>query len=177
MTANDQRTCPFLTGGGCSVYPDRPDTCRTFPLEQGAMLDGKSDKSTPVFFYRPPDFCLGRHEKTQTWTISNWAGDQEATYYHRMTRRWSDIRRMLTADPWGREGPQGPRAKMTFMAVYNIDRFREFVFESSFLKRYQIKPALKKKLRHRDDALLLLGFDWIRLVLWQKPSKKIELSQ
>jgi len=90
-----------------------------------------------------------------------------------MTRRWSDIRRMLASDPWGPEGPEGPRAKMTFMAVYNIDRFREFVFQSSFLKRYRIKPALKKKLRRDDDALLSFGFDWIKLVLWQISSKKI----
>ena len=74
---------------------------------------------------------------------------------------------MLTADPWGREGPKGPRARMAFMAVYNVDRFREFVFQSSFLKRYRVKPALKKKLRRDDDALLLLGFDWVKLILWK----------
>jgi len=176
MAANDERTCPFLTGEGCSVYVDRPDTCRTFPVEQGALFEGNTGKSTPVFFYRPPDFCLGQHE-TRTWTIPTWTRDQEAEYYHRMTRRWSDIRRMLTSNPWGPEGPTGPRAKMTFMAGYNIDRFREFVFGSSFLKRYRVKPVLKKKLRRDDEALLLLSFDWIKLVLWQIPSKKIRLRE
>ncbi len=80
---------------------------------------------------------------------------------------------MLTSNPWGREGPEGPRAKMTFMAVYNIDRFREFVFGSSFLKRYRVKSALKKKLRRDDDALLSFGFDWIKLFVWGVQTKRI----
>ena len=176
MSTNDERTCPFLTGEGCSVYPDRPDTCRTFPVEQGALFEGKSATSTPVFFYRPPDFCLGQHE-TQMWTMPAWTRDQEADFYHRMTRRWSDIRRMLASNPWGREGPKGSRAKMTFMAAYNVDRFREFVFGSSFLKRYRVKSILRKKLQRDDEALLLLSFDWIKLALWQIPSKKIRLTR
>lgn len=178
MAADDERTCPFLTSEGCAVYPDRPDTCRTFPVEQGALFDHRagfdhrSDKATPVFFYRPPDFCRGQHE-TQTWTIPAWTRDQEAAQYHRMTHRWSEIRHLFQSNPWGREGPEGPRAKMTFMAAYNIDRFREFVFESSFFKRYRVKTALKKKLRGSDDALLLFGFDWVKLFLWRLPSKMI----
>lgn len=38
MADNDRKTCPFLTDAGCSVYPDRPDTCRTFPVEQGGAF-------------------------------------------------------------------------------------------------------------------------------------------
>ncbi|HSO61573.1 MAG TPA: YkgJ family cysteine cluster protein, partial [Desulfobacterales bacterium] len=27
-----QLTCPFLSAEGCRVYPDRPSSCRTYPL-------------------------------------------------------------------------------------------------------------------------------------------------
>jgi Fe-S-cluster containining protein len=38
MADNESRTCPFLSEAGCSVYPDRPDTCRTFPVEHGMLF-------------------------------------------------------------------------------------------------------------------------------------------
>ncbi len=172
MADNPERTCPFLTDPGCSVYPDRPDTCRTFPIEQGVRFDAESGRSTPVHFYRPPDFCMGRHE-SQQWTAQTWAQDQEAERYHEMTLRWAQIRRLFQSDPWGAEGPQGAKAKMAFMATYNLDRFREFVFGSSFLKRYRIKPALSRRLRGNDRALLLFGFEWVKFFIWGVESKQI----
>ena len=174
MADNEQQTCPFLTDAGCRVYADRPDTCRTFPVEQGALFDAATGCSTPVHFFRPPDFCLGPGEDRQ-WTVDSWTRDQEAEPYHRMTLRWADIRRLFQNDPWGIEGPQGPKAKMAFMAAYNLDRFREFLFDSSFFKRYRVKPDLKMKLRAQDQALLLFGFEWIKLFVWGIKSPQIKM--
>jgi Fe-S-cluster containining protein len=176
MADNAEQTCPYLTDKGCNAYPDRPDTCRTFPVEQGALFDAAGGTSTAVHFFRPPDFCLGQHEEQQ-WTADTWAQDQEAEQYHEMTMKWAHIRRLFQEDPWGAEGPQGSRAKMAFMATYNLDRFREFIFGSSFLKRYRIKPDLKRRLRVNDKALLLFGFDWVNVFVWGLPSKKIRLQR
>lgn len=172
MADNDQRTCPFLSEAGCRVYPDRPDTCRTFPVEQGVYYDAATGRSTPVHFFRPPDFCLGPNED-QAWTIETWSRDQQAETYHQMTLRWSSVRRLFQNDPWGPEGPNGAKAKMAFMAAYNIDRFRDFLFDSSFFKRYHVKPDLKKKLRINDKALLLFGFEWIKYFVWGVKSKQV----
>ncbi len=174
MSENDQQTCPFLTDSGCRVYADRPDTCRTFPVEQGALFDGATGRSTPVYFFRPPDFCLGPNE-AQQWTVATWAQDQEAELYHQMTLRWADIRRLFQNDAWGAEGPQGPKAKMAFMAAYNLDRFRGFLFDSSFFKRYHVKADLKKKLRVSDKALLLFGFEWIKFFVWGIAGKQFRV--
>ncbi len=165
MSENKEKTCPYLTDAGCSVYPDRPDTCRTFPVEQGAVFDAKTREARVVRLFRPPDFCLGGHEN-HTWTPDSWATDQEAGEHNKMTLLWADVRRLFQTDPWGAEGGDGPRAKMTFMAAYNVDRFREFVFNSSFLKRYKVKPALLKKLKTDDTRLLRFGFQWIKFFVW-----------
>jgi len=55
---------------------------------------------------------------------------------------------------------------MAFMAAYNMDAFREFVFNSSFLKRYRIAPALLDKARSDDVALLKIGLSWIERFVW-----------
>jgi Fe-S-cluster containining protein len=175
MAENDERTCPFLTDSGCRVYPDRPDTCRTFPVEQGALFDATNGRPTVIHIFRPPDFCLGRHEALQ-WTAATYEQDQEAQRYHEMTLRWASIRRLFDNDPWGSEGARGSRAKMAFMATYNLDKFREFIFDSSFLKRYRVKTALRRKLRANDNALLLFGFDWVLHFIWGRPSKKIRMK-
>ena len=92
-----------------------------------------------------------------------------------MTIRWADLKRLFQSDPWGAEGPYGPKGKMAFMAAYNMDQFRSFVFDSTFLKRYRVKADLIKKLRFSDTALLTFGFEWIRVFIWNQPSKVMRL--
>ncbi|MBW2593638.1 MAG: YkgJ family cysteine cluster protein [Deltaproteobacteria bacterium] len=174
MSDNPEKTCPFLSDSGCLVYPDRPDACRTFPLEQGALYNARAKKIEPVYFFRPPDFCMGQHEETR-WTPEAWERDQDARLYHKMTLLWSDLRRLFQDDPWRGEGPGGPRGKMAFMAIYNTDGFRNFIFKSTFLKRYKVKSAALKKLRADDVALMKFGFEWIRFYLWGLQGRHIRL--
>ncbi|MEJ2657977.1 MAG: YkgJ family cysteine cluster protein, partial [Desulfobacterales bacterium] len=51
MADNPEKTCPFLKPSGCSVYPDRPDTCRTFPVEQGVFYDVEQGKTETIHFF------------------------------------------------------------------------------------------------------------------------------
>lgn len=176
MSDDDEKTCPFLGGAGCLVYGDRPYTCRMFPVEQGLYFqeekpdspaNGSRGKSTarPVYFFRPPDFCMGQKEVVR-WTRQSWEADQEATFYTRMTAQWAELMALFGNDPWVGEGPDGPKGRMAVMAVYNMEGFRNFVFNSSFLKRHAVKPQLRLKLKSDDVALLRLGMAWIRLFLF-----------
>ena len=172
MADNEQQTCPFLSSDGCRVYADRPDTCRFFPVERGVLFDAHRHKPVPVHFFRPPDFCLGQHEDQQ-WNMAGWARDQQAAMYDRMTTRWAQVKQLFQADPWGSEGPGGRKAKMAFMAAYNVDQFRDFIFESTFLTRFRIKPNLVKKLRKDDVELMTFGWDWIKLFVFGISTNKI----
>jgi Fe-S-cluster containining protein len=172
MADNSERTCPFLTPQGCRVYPDRPDTCRNFPVEQGMCFNADGSPGRRLFLLRPPDFCLGTGENRR-WTPESWTREHQTRVYYQMTVRWAQILRLFEQDPWGAEGPEGPRAKMAFMAAYNIDRFRQFVFQSSFLKRYRVKPDRVRKMRADDRALLEFGFEWIAFFIRGVPSRMI----
>jgi hypothetical protein len=141
-------------------------------MEYGVIYDAAIKKDKLVYFFRPPDFCLGPDENEE-WNVSSWTQDQDAVLYQKMTMRWTELKRLFQGDPWGTEGPEGPKAKMAFMATYNIDRFREFVFNSSFTKRYKVKSAILKKIQNDDGELLKFGFDWVKLFLWGIKSKKI----
>ena len=174
MAENDQRTCSFLTDSGCRVYMDRPDACRTFPVEQGAIFNAATGRQTVIHFFRPPDFCLGQHEK-KTWTMQSWIKDQDAALYNKMTVRWSELKRLFQTNPWGSQGPKGPKARMAFMATYNIDQFRDFVFKSTFLKRYKVKSVRLKKIKKDDVELMKFGFEWVKFTIWGIPTKYFKL--
>ncbi len=176
MDENRHMVCPFLSDSGCLVYPDRPDACRTFPVEQGMIFDPQQKETRLIHFFRPPDFCMGRHE-SRVWTPKEWEKDQEAETYHKMTAQWAKLKGLFQNDPWGNEGPSGQKAKMAFMAVYNIDDFRNFVFNSTFLKRYNIKSALIKKIKTNDTELLRLGFEWVKFFVWGIPSDKFRTNR
>jgi hypothetical protein len=176
MTETQNKTCPFLTESGCLVYPDRPDSCRTFPIEMGIQYSERTKQDEPVYFFRPPDFCKGVETK-KSWSIETWGKDQGVEPYHRMTIQWAKVKRLFQNDPWGPEGINGRKGKMAFMALYNIDEFRSFVFKSSFLKRYKVKNELKKKIKQNDDSLLKLAFEWVKVFVWGIQSKKISIKQ
>ena len=54
--------CPFLSEKGCSVYDDRPSSCRTYPLEMAVDRSAKSFKSKSYYFLTNHDYCLGHKE-------------------------------------------------------------------------------------------------------------------
>ena len=83
-----------------------------------------------------------------------------------MTAKWAEVKGLFQADPWGAEGPYSPTAKMAFMATYNLDRFREFVLESSFLKKYKVKTTVQKNIETDDVALMKFGFSWVKFFVW-----------
>jgi Fe-S-cluster containining protein len=172
MAEDANQSCSFLEASGCAVYEDRPGTCRTFPVEHGLIFQAEGVEPETVGFFRPPDFCLGPFED-RDWTLDAWADDQEARIYNRMARRWAVLKALFDQDPWQGQGPYGAKAKMAFMATYNMDAFRSFVFESSFLKRYRIKKDRVRKMRTDDVALLKFGFEWVKLAVWRIPSKGI----
>ena len=56
--------------------------------------------------------------------------------------------------------------KMLFMALYNIDKFKAFVFESTFLDRFEVEPVRLEKIKRNDSELLKFAFDWIKFGLF-----------
>lgn len=172
MADNEEKSCIFLTRDGCSVYPDRPDTCRKYPIEEGAVFYDNRKVQEVFHLFKPREFCRGKDEDL-TWSPEGWVRDQEGEKHSAMTLRWAQIRHRLQIDPWKGQGPGCPNGKMAFMAVYNLDAFRDFVFNSSFLKRFKLKAETIRRIKIDDEALLRLGFDWVTLFLWGIPSKKI----
>lgn len=176
MNDDSEKTCPFLTEAGCRVYPDRPHTCRAFPVEHGLYVDAEKKTTRMVHFFRPPDFCEGRHEPT-LWTLKTWEADQEAAFYNQMTLAWAKVMALFQADPFDGQGPEGQKGRMAFMAAYNVDGFRGFLLNSTFLQRYKIDANLRMRLRSDDVAVCRLGMAWIQMFLFGVKTPEIRIKK
>ena len=67
-----------------------------------------------------------------------------------------------------------PQLEMFYTVCYNIDKFREFVFESTFLNRFDVPEDTVKKIKEDDEELLKFGFEWLKYCLFGEKTMKIK---
>ncbi len=165
--------CPFLTDEGCSVYDVRPATCRYYPLGLAAIKHGDSDAKEDFHFMVKEDHCKG-HDEDKRQTVAAFLEEQGIKDGDRINRGWIDI--LMKMASWRSLGGPGGKdiskqtKQMFFMVSTNIGAFRRFVFESKFLDTYEIDPEAAEILKTDDEALLLLGFDWLKSVIFNEPT-------
>lgn len=164
MADNEENTCPFLSKMGCTVYNDRPTDCRTYPLERAVDRSLPQSRPKDYYFVHRAEHCLG-HNESREWTVPEWIKDQELQPFNQKNDLWVEIDTLIRATPSATKESYEKQRKMAFMACYNLDAFRRFVFESTFLKRFNIPPKIVKKLRSDDVELLKFGVDWLRFFL------------
>jgi hypothetical protein len=63
---------------------------------------------------------------------------------------------------------------MFFLVSYNIDKFREFVFESSFLDRYAFDKSVLKRIKDDEIELLKFGLNWLKWLLFKEGDFKMK---
>ena len=61
---------------------------------------------------------------------------------------------------------------MFHTAAYDIDKFRRFVFESKFLKLYEVDDETIESIKNDDTALLKFAFRWLRFSMFGDDTMK-----
>ena len=67
--------------------------------------------------------------------------------------------------------------KMFFLVCYNIDKFREFVFNSTFLKRYDLSKEKIEEIKKDDIKLLQFGFEWLKHSFFQTGQETFKVKE
>lgn len=171
--ADGKGACPFLADGGCTVYDDRPATCRFYPLGLVSMKMKDGGAKEDFHFLVKEPHCLG-HGEAQSQTVAEFRHQQGVDEYADRIRGWIDI--LMKMASWASIGGPGGKKptpqtqKMFFMATTDVDAFRSFVFGSSFLDKYAVPPEVAEECRTSDEALLELGYAWLKAVLFNEPT-------
>ncbi|KAF0187946.1 MAG: putative Fe-S [Desulfobulbaceae bacterium] len=164
LNDNPERSCPFLTEIGCSVYADRPSACRTYPLERAVDRTSDCGSHPDYYFLTHHTYCLGHHEKP-SYTPLQWIREQQLQDYNVQNDRWAELDTIFLTNPWKGEGSGGPRQQIAFMVCYNVDEFRVFVALNHIFEQFQISKKQKKHIESDDVALLQFGFEWLKFFL------------
>lgn len=162
---DDQNSCPYVRDEGCLVYEDRPTTCRYYPLGVASLSHKEDADDDAFFFFVHEPHCLGFEEDT-AWDVTEWRKDQGVDIHDDVNAGWTDLVVRKRSFPSNVKLTDNTK-QMFFMICYDIDRFKQFVFGSSFLDRYDIDPAVVKKIKEDDVALLEFGFKWLTFTLYK----------
>lgn len=173
MDPDTGRRCPFVTPEGCSVYEDRPGACRIYPLGRAATTDAPGKATREFFFTVREAHCRG-FEQTKEWTVEEWLDDQCFDDY----AAFSDLLMELYVMRSRRGGANltQQHMQMYLMSCYNLEKFREFVVKSGFLKKFVLRPGLAGDLKRDDLTLLKFAFRWLKFALFQEPTLTVKAS-
>lgn len=168
MNDDEEKTCPFVTNTGCALYEDRPWPCRMYPL--GLASPSEASREEEFFFLLEEDVCQG-HECDVEWTVARWIEEQGIELYN----EFGEFHKRITLHPEIQEGkPLEPKqTEMLFTACYDLDKFRRFLFETSFFERFEIAPGTIEQLKTDDVELLRLGFRWIRFFVLKENTLRV----
>ena len=165
--------CAFMQPEGCSVYSERPLTCRYYPLGLLSHKLKDANKKQDIHFLVKESHCKG-HLEPNTQTVEEFRREQRVVVYEEVNRGWVDVLMKLASwksigGPMGK-APSAQVRQMFFMVSTDVDRFRRFVLETRFLRIYDIPAETVERIKASDEALLQLGFQWLKNVLFNEPT-------
>jgi len=163
MNEDEQGACPFVSSEGCTIYEDRPEACRLYPVGRASATPEGQTESHEKFFVVAESHCQGFREARE-WTLEEWLNHEGVREYAAMNDPWRAI--VTSSKTLGPKAHVPQKHQMFFMASYNLDKFRAFICKSRFFDRFQVDAELKTKLEIDDVALMHFAFDWLRFSLF-----------
>lgn len=167
MGEDEEKRCPFVSDQGCTIYEDRPWSCRMYPLGLASSKTHNNEGEEFCFIVDKEDtLCKGFEEDTDI-TVEDWLRDQGVDAYNRKSESYMQ----LTLHPHLQEKKELGEAKiqMFLTASYDLDNFRKMLFESSFFDRFEVPDDIIEKLKTDDEALLDFGINkWLRFALFRE---------
>jgi len=159
--------CPFLRKEGCSVYKDRPASCRTYPLARFTMLDEQGNK---IEIYRiiRETHCKGHFEKRPI-SVRDWIKEQGLEPYNEFNDLFGEIvlaRKQMANTPLSADD-----LDKIYMVSYELERFRKLVEAEDFTKLGFSSEEIEKALKE-ETALLRLGLNWLKKTVFKEVFEK-----
>lgn len=169
MRTDNEGACLFVREEGCSVYEDRPSSCRLYGLGSLAKHDQGTSGEHFIHFKNKEAHCKGWDEDN-TQTVKEFTAAQGVDVYEEYNKDW--MRLMLKKKSAGPSigKPSELSLQLFFMASYDLDRFKRFIQSPSFSKIFTLDKAEFDKICSDDLELLKFGGRFMLHVLFGEQS-------
>ena len=165
----ETKKCLLLGEEGCGVYGNRPWACRMYPLGVATPRNPRPEAQT-FYFILKEALCHG-HGAGREMTVREWIQDQGIEEYDMMGASFRDL---MLHPRWDKKEPlPAEKVEMYTMACYDLDRFRRFVFESRFLKIFDVDEARVEVMKEDDEELLEFAIQWLKYFLFGERTMKV----
>jgi uncharacterized protein len=154
--------CPFVTKDGCSVYEDRPSSCRTYPVIRLAARNRITGNITEQFALIKEEHCKG-FENGAPHILRDWLKTQKINIYNEMNDMMLElisIKKMHLS-----ESLSLSEKRMFSMACYDLDAFRDYIFENDFPDNMKFEASILDKIKKDDTELLKFSMNWLKTTL------------
>jgi hypothetical protein len=114
-------TCPFVTPEGCAVYPDRPSSCRIYPLVRVLSRSRATGELAARYMLLKEPHCKG-FAGGHSQSVGQWLESQRVFPYNEMN---DSLMEVIAVRNQLLEGPLSPYlAELFYTGCYDLDRFR-----------------------------------------------------
>lgn len=157
--------CPFVSPRGCTVYENRPSSCRTYPLVRALSRSRQTGQIAEQFMVLQESHCLGfREDRKQT--VTQWMDEQKISDYNVINDQMMQI---ISLKNRLMPGPLDLKSRHLFyLALYDLDNFRSKISKSGFLDDFPVDSTTMDKAMEDDGVLLELGMQWVKQVLFNQ---------
>lgn len=164
--AANGHACPFVSDTGCTVYAERPASCRMFPLARAISRSRETGEIVEHFALIKDPICQGFHEN-ENITVRDFVKDQDLTEYNTQNDKMIEL---ISLKQQIMPGVLDVAAKDKFvLACYNPDGFREAVLNDKLIDPALIPADFLTKFKTDDVAVMDLGMAWIASELFGRP--------
>ena len=103
--------------------------------------------------------CLG-FEEPKKWTVREWKKSQAVESYDEMNDLLMEIISLKNRSV--RKTLEKQENELFYLACYDLDRYRDFVFEKRLWEAHPIEEKVLKDLEDDDVAMMQFGIEWIK---------------
>lgn len=161
--AGSDMACPFVTPDGCKVYPDRPSSCRIYPLARAVTRCRQTGRKTEHYALLKESHCCGFNRGNRQ-SVNAWLSDQALKVYNVMNDLFLEV---ITLKNMHRPGLLDMVAQRSFhTAMYDLDAFRDYLKKEG-RSHHTSADSCEADIANIDDdvELLKFGYRWIGKIL------------
>ena len=175
MNEDNEKKCYFVSDDGkCTIYEDRPWACRMYPIGLASNKTGTGEEGEEFCFIvdESDALCKGFGGGNET-TIDEWMSGQDVQIFNEKSSSFMHF----TLHPYLQEKKtlDTRKIQMYLTACYDLDSFRNMIFQSTFLNRFDLNKELTEQLKTDDEALLEFAVTkWLRFALFHEDTMIIK---